>query len=447
MSDTYTVENIDGKIAELTSKVGDLAGAMREAKDHDAEYVEAKAKFEETQTQIASLWADKTKRERDAEIDAAIARSKELQSNTRLPSKAHLIGNLGSDVASEGESVISLIAQARSRDASGQTSAKAKLAEMGVEFAEPNAPSGSYGKATLGETDANGGYLLPREIVQGIIETKTATNMVRQLLTVIPGVRSDVLIPYEGTAPARAVIQTWGEAKENVNFTVGAYTASLVTIARIIDVGNQFLKRSGGAAEALVRSKLGRAFALGENYYVLQGAGGSDPMGILTSLGTVTGTFVSDFTGNTPADNSLPGSIAAAIAVGGGALAARDREAQGVIMNGEDYWRMLRQGTDEAGFFFAPVGGPNDIRPGTLMSPFGVPIVHSSSVPTDDLVVGEFKSLQLFEGDQYRVDTSDVAGDRWDKNLTGFRGEEEIAFNADPYVAEGLLQRVRNIHA
>jgi hypothetical protein len=43
------------------------------------------------------------------------------------------------------------------------------------------------------------------------------------------------------------------------------------------------------------------------------------------------------------------------------------------------------------------------------------------------------------------VDVSSEAGDRWDKNLTGFRGEEEIAFDARPFVYTGLFQRVANI--
>jgi hypothetical protein len=56
--------------------------------------------------------------------------------------------------------------------------------------------------------------------------------------------------------------------------------------------------------------------------------------------------------------------------------------------------------------------------------------------------VGEFSSAILYIGEDLRVDTSDEAGDRWDKNLTGFRFEEEIAFNADPFVAAGAFQRI-----
>jgi hypothetical protein len=43
------------------------------------------------------------------------------------------------------------------------------------------------------------------------------------------------------------------------------------------------------------------------------------------------------------------------------------------------------------------------------------------------------------------VDTSDEAGDRWDKNLVGFRGEEEIGLDARAAVFAGAFQFVADI--
>jgi hypothetical protein len=42
------------------------------------------------------------------------------------------------------------------------------------------------------------------------------------------------------------------------------------------------------------------------------------------------------------------------------------------------------------------------------------------------------------------VDVSDVAGTRFDTNLTGYRAEEEIAFDARPSVYTGKFQRIVN---
>jgi len=43
------------------------------------------------------------------------------------------------------------------------------------------------------------------------------------------------------------------------------------------------------------------------------------------------------------------------------------------------------------------------------------------------------------------VDTSDIAGTRWDYNVTGFRGEMEMAFDARPAVFAGYAQLITDI--
>jgi len=68
-------------------------------------------------------------------------------------------------------------------------------------------------------------------------------------------------------------------------------------------------------------------------------------------------------------------------------------------------------------------------------------------MPTDSLVVGDYKRAMFFRGQGYRVDVSAEAGTRWDYNLTGFRGEEEIAFDARPAVFTGYFQRIVNVMA
>ncbi len=72
-------------------------------------------------------------------------------------------------------------------------------------------------------------------------------------------------------------------------------------------------------------------------------------------------------------------------------------------------------------------------------------MVTTIAVASDTSIVGDFKSATLFVGDDYRVDVSSEAGDRWDKNLTGFRAEEEIGFNADASVLVGAFQRITGL--
>jgi HK97 family phage major capsid protein len=282
--------------------------------------------------------------------------------------------------------------------------------------------------------------------VAPVIDQATAQNIWRQELTVVQGIRGNAVeVPTEGLAPSRATVVAAGVTKTNANFTVASYTATLYTLAVIYDVGNQLLRQSEGAAESLVRSRLARGLAQGESYYILAGSGTSEPKGILTSIST-SGTFVSAHTAaDTPA-----GSVAGAIAKAAGVVAARNRTPTAAVLSPTDFWLMLAQGSADAGFFFAPSEGPTGIDGNVPnVRVFGLRTFPDAAMVAagadDDLVVGDFKSAQLFIGDEYRVDVSTEAGDRWDKNLTGFRAEEDIAFNADPYVVSGFFQRILDV--
>jgi hypothetical protein len=89
-------------------------------------------------------------------------------------------------------------------------------------------PEEAGSKATLGSTDATGGYIIPNNLVESIMKPKTAENMYRSLLTVVPDVRgSGVDQPLRNAAPSRMVVAAWGALKENANLTYDSYTATL----------------------------------------------------------------------------------------------------------------------------------------------------------------------------------------------------------------------------
>jgi len=102
---------------------------------------------------------------------------------------------------------------------------------------------------------------------------------------------------------------------------------------------------------------------------------------------------------------------------------------------------------DEAGFYFNPAQGPTAINvpPGTLVSPFGIPVYKSSNVEDTHMIVGDFSKLKVYYGESFRVDSSDVAGTRWDTNLIGFRGEQEMGLDARPAVYAGHFALVEDI--
>jgi len=134
-------------------------------------------------------------------------------------------------------------------------------------------------KATLGAHRRHGGYVLPNNLVDRVIKPKVAQAYYTQgpdaLLTVQNGIAVRAVdMPYRTGAPTRMTFQDWGNSKENLNEAYGSYTAILGTMARIYDVGKQYLRFSAGAAEQ-GRSRRAREKPrpLGENYYVMAGAG------------------------------------------------------------------------------------------------------------------------------------------------------------------------------
>ena len=61
---------------------------------------------------------------------------------------------------------------------------------------------------------------------------------------------------------------------------------------------------------------------------------------------------------------------------------------------------------------------------------------------TKALIAAEWSAFKLYRGQEFRIDSSDQAGTRWDQNLVGFRGEQEIGFHAGTAVEAGAAQLV-----
>jgi HK97 family phage major capsid protein len=240
-------------------------------------------------------------------------------------------------MADVGGAFISALANARNADATAQSSGKATLEGMGIAWAEP-----LDGKATLGETGPHGGYVMPNSVVDDLVTIATAANIYRGLLTVVPNVGTPgVDIPVEDAAPTRATVVAWGASKPNVDFGLLRYTATLYTLARIMDVSNQLLRHSAGAAQADVTDRLGRAFGLGEAYYTLQGAGTTEPLGLLTALAAVGGFDTSKSAATTTIATSIAGTVIAAFST----MALRAVQPDAVVLDVASYWKAMTEAT------------------------------------------------------------------------------------------------------
>lgn len=446
MSDLEQIEKTLGELGHRVKEIGDEIRTLVES-----ESAESKARLDELrgeqkkiQDAVEPLLAEKEQAELKASVNDTQTKLEALLSQTRAASKAGQIGNRSfSSLPADYQAGSFLEAVATLGNPmempEHRVAAKATLESISTGYEK------SWGKATLGTTDATGGWIVPNALVEEIIKPAQFQNFYRQIVTVVPGVTAyQVDQPWRSAAPSRMTVQTRGATKENLDLTYNGYTATMYTIARIYDVANQFLKQSRGAAERDVLQELAHAAALGERYYIVEGSGSSEPYGLQTAITNAPSTFVSSHSAAT----TLAGSISKAIATAAGALADRDRTPNAAVLKASTYWALASEGTNEAGFFFAPSNGPEGVRPGTLISPFGIPVFPDSQLTnTDDLIVGDFKALKVYFGDSFRIDSSSVAGTRWDENETGFRGEMEIGLDARPAVYAGAFQRVDDVVA
>ena len=445
------LKELDDKLEKHASRVKEIGDEVRSLVESDS--TETKARLDELSTEqkritdeVAPLLAAKEKAERDAAIKHTQSQLESLMASTRTASKGHLIGagraSL-SDPAYKAGAFLGAIVDMHSGDPERFTVGKASMSEI-------SAYEESWGKAALGSTDATGGWIIPNAIVDDIIKPASFSNVYRSLMTVVNGVTAPAVdMPFRIDAPNRAVIAAFGATKENVDLVYNGYTATMYTLARVHDIGNQFLRQSQGAAETDVMQELATAFALGEAFYIREGTGSSQPFGYTSALTNGPAAFRSSFTASA---TTLAGSILTAIATAGGALAGRGRTADGAVLAATTYWTMASQGLDGTGFFYAPAAGPSEIRPGTLLTPWGIPVFPDAAADNegtaaviDNLVVAEWKRFKVYFGQSYRVDSSSVAGTRWDANVTGFRGEEELGFDARPAVYSGAAQMITDV--
>lgn len=449
-----TAEQIGKQAAETFGRLQALVPELQAAKDTDtARYDALKAETDALATEVGALKAAQADAQRAEDLEERLARieaiGKEIAAGTRTASKAALIGGNGFSDMPEADGFLVTLMTAQNPRAPIEVRQQAEQALKAMGSVWMDVPAESHGalKATTGSTDANGGYLAPRAVVRDFTTVGVAVNAYRSLMQVVTGINSNTIdIPHIGLAPSRATVISRGSTKTNVDVSMANYSATFYTIAVIHDAANQWLRQTAGQGERLIRTRLAQAVGLGEAYYILNGSGTSEPKGLLTSLGA-SGTWV---TSHTAANNTIAGNAATAIAKASGAIANRNRTPSGVVMNAGDFWTFMAQGDDAAGFYIAPMAGASSVNAvgsfenggGPVMRVWGLPVYSDTNMPADSLVVGAWGECELYIGPDLRIDTSSEAGTRWDQNLTGFRAEEDMAFNADPYVNAGYFQRI-----
>ncbi len=350
--------------------------------------------------------------------------------------------------------LITGLALLRSHDHQDQIKGKALMDATGLRYED--VPVGTM-KATLGTTGATGGYVLPNNLVDTVVKPAVSAIDWTQALTL----RDNVAVravdqPYRMGAPLRMTAQNWGATKESVDENYGSYTSTLGTFARIYDISKQYARFSAGAAEQDVMDELAKAARLAIEYSVLAGPGTgaatpgvNDPtLGLYTSLNG-TPTFLGYKSAKTGAASAstIIGAFASAVAEMAGLMAARGRFPTVVVVDSITFWAALTQGSDTASFWVSPTGNNNGftIDANGNLSYWGIAIRHTPNFntytgTTKAAIALDGAAFKLYRGQEFRIDSSDTAGNRWDQNLIGYRGEFELGFNAETGVHVGAAQ-------
>ncbi len=345
------------------------------------------------------------------------------------------------------------------RKAQGDPEAREKLVEISTKAAE------EYGIKALGEATSSAGYLVPPVYwQQGIAEYRLAAAKVRALVTVIPGIATNLVYMPRETGIASVGWTAENAAKPSTDQTFGQIAVNIFTLAGISKVSRQLLEDSSPAVDMIVRKDLGRLLGQAEDIAFINGSGTGQPTGLLNTSGILTGAIG----GNTIAD-----AIAAAIA----AIQSNYFGDPEVILIHPKHLNTIRTAKDsnnryifEPSFFagadarmrafmdnngpFGPAGTlgggfgggasnpaspmPGDsygrVSSGPQGTVWGLPLYADANIPTPSntgqIVVGALSEAYVLERTGVTIDVSSEAGTSFEQNQTWFRGEERLGFTA-----------------
>lgn len=179
---------------------------------------------------------------------------------------------------------------------------KAAKAAFGTYLRRGDKGDGLELKSLIVSSDPQGGYLAPVEFSSEFIRDLVQYSPIRGLASVRTTSSPSVTYPSRS---GRSDAKWKGEAQEQETGepTFGQVEIAVKEINTYVDISNQLLADSAGAAEAEVRMALSEDFGLKEGTAFLKGAGPLQPEGILTNTNvTAKATGNASTLGTSPAD-------------------------------------------------------------------------------------------------------------------------------------------------
>lgn len=420
---------LDRKVEQLHKEIIDLASELRDKADVPMERITAiEAEIATKSAAMDDLLAEKKQGDLDAKLRELDERVKAFSRDAARGKAAAILAGVPKSEAPGIKSI-------------GQYSNDNFLSAL-VNRRIGDTDAQEFVKAVLGTSDATGQAIVPNNFVSSLVDALSLSNIYRNEFEVVSVNGAAVDIPYVTTAITAALLQgAYGSNKDVRDFSFDQATATLYTIAQIADVGNQLLRQSNGAAEQSARRRLAQSIGTREATYITNGNGSSQPLGFFPAI-----MAFGDVAAFKTTLNSEPRltTIARAIA----AMETRGVARANLVfyVDPTTYWEIASEGLGTSyagGWAVDPAGGAAANPP--ITSAWGVPLRSDPNWPTSEAGTGlliDKSEVQMFVGQDYRIDVSSEAGTRFDQNITGFRAEEEFGFNAQPYVRTGRVQKV-----
>ena len=156
--------------------------------------------------------------------------------------------------------------------------------------------------AWQGQTDDEGGYAVPDDFYNRIVEQRQELSFVRKApVTRLVTNHDRILIPTEATAGTRLVV-TAEEGAYNENEPVfGQVALTIHKFTKMIKVSEEMLDGDAVGLEAYISSVVARASAAAENHYCSIGTGTNEPQGIVAGA-TASGITTASATAITAAE-------------------------------------------------------------------------------------------------------------------------------------------------
>lgn len=137
--------------------------------------------------------------------------------------------------------------------------------------------------AWQGQTDSEGGYAVPDDFYNKIVEQRQELSFVRKApVTRLVTNHDRILIPTEATAGTKLVVTAEEAAYDEDEPVFGQVAVTIHKFTKMIKVSEEMLDGDAVGLEAYIASVVARASAAAENYYCAIGTGTGMPQGIVT---------------------------------------------------------------------------------------------------------------------------------------------------------------------